>query len=163
MDKKLLMKVGIGAGVLVLVYLAYKKFIAKPAETKSIEAEEATADETAETLVPTTAATETPRTKKKITNVTIPAQDLVSSPPSRRKQGITSEEVEKIKSERRRLKQLGVKGEALKKGLSDFAQQNGISYNAFEKFRERNQKTALANQFAGFMDLDSRDMQGQMM
>ena len=38
MDKKLLMKVGIGAGVLVLGYLAYKKFAAKPAETKSAEA-----------------------------------------------------------------------------------------------------------------------------
>jgi hypothetical protein len=39
MDKKLLMKVGIGAGVLVLGFLAYKKFVAKPKDTKSAEAE----------------------------------------------------------------------------------------------------------------------------
>ena len=38
MDKKLLMKVGIGAGVLVLGFLAYKKFVAKPKDTKSAEA-----------------------------------------------------------------------------------------------------------------------------
>ena len=162
MNKKLLMQVGIGAGVLVLVYLVYKKFMAKPAETKSTEAE-ATTDETSEAPVTSSATTETPRTKKKITNVTIPAQDLVSSPPPRRKQGITSAEIEKIKAERKRLKELGVKGDAMSSGLREFAEKNGIDYNAFQKFRERNQKTALANQFAGFMDVDSRDVQGQMM
>jgi len=168
MDKKLLMKVGIGAGVLVLGYLAYKKFFTKPAETKSAEAEEATTDEATETGgTKSSEAAETtpviPRTVKNITVTAIPAQDLVSSPSSQEKQGITKAELDKIKAERFRLKKLGVKGIGLKKGLSDFARQNGISYTAFEKFRERNAKTMEANQFAGFMDLDAQDIQGQMM
>jgi len=167
MDKKLLMKVGIGAGVLVLGYLAYKKFFTKPAETKSAEAEETTTDEPTDISEAGSATTETspvaPRTKKNNTTTAIPAQDLVSSPPPREKQGITKADLDKIKAERLRLKKLGVKGIALKKGLSNFAQQNGISYSAFEKFRERNAKTMEANQFAGFMDLDAQDIQGQMM
>jgi hypothetical protein len=173
MDKKLLMKVGIGAGVLVLGFLAYKKFVAKPAETKSAEAEEATTDEATETggtksseaTAPTTETTPvTPRTKKNITTTAIPAQDLVSSPPPRKKRGITSAEVEKMKAERKRLKGLGARRQAIEQGLRDFAQQNGISYTAFEELRQRNVNTMLANQPATFMDFDANnDALGSLM
>jgi hypothetical protein len=168
MDKKLLMKVGIGAGVLVLGYLAYKKFFTKTAETKSAEAEEATTDEATETggtksseAAETTPVT--PRTTKNITTTATPAQDLVSSPPPREKQGITKADLDKMNAEGKRLKKLGGGRKAIEQGLRDFAQQNRISYIAWEQFRERNAKTMEANQFAGFMDLDAQDIQGQMM
>ena len=169
MDKKLLMKVGIGAGVLVLGYLAYKKFFTKTAETKSAEAEEATTDEASETgstKISEAAETTpvTPRTKKNITTTAIPAQDLVSSPPPRKKRGITSAEVEKMKAERKRLKGLGARRQAIEQGLRDFAQQNGISYSAFEELRQRNANTMLANQPAAFMDFDANnDALGSLM
>jgi hypothetical protein len=173
MDKKLLMKVGIGAGVLVLGYLAYKKFYTKPAETKSAESEEATPNEatdatsgtksseagSATTDDPTNA---TPRTTKKITTTTA-AKDLVSSPPTKRKQRITSEEVEKIKAERKRLKELGLKGVALQGELKAFATKNDINFEAFQQLRQRNLNTLLANQNAGFMDFDTNDRLGRLM
>jgi hypothetical protein len=172
MDKKLLMKVGIGAGVLVLGYLAYKKFIAKPAETKSAEAEEATTDEATETggtksseaTAPTTETTPvTPRTKKNITTTEIPV-DAVSSPPPRKKRGITNAELEKMNAEGKRLKKLGARRKAIEQGLRDFAQQNDINYIAYEKFRERNTKTIEANQPATFMDFDANvDALGSLM
>lgn len=152
MNKKLLTKVGIGAGLLVLAYLAYKKFMDKPAETKSTEAEEAPANEPLETL----AKVETSSPKKKISVTNIDSALPVSD---KRKRGITSAEVDKIKGERKRLKELGVKGDALQSGLREFAATNGINFDAFQKLRERNEATRLANQFAGFMDIESRDFQ----
>jgi hypothetical protein len=99
MNKKLLMKVGIGAGVLVLGYLAYKKFMDKPAETKSTDAEETPTNEPLESLV----KIETPRTTKKISVTNI---DNVLPVSDKRKRGVTSAELEKMKGERKRLKEI---------------------------------------------------------
>ena len=171
MDKKLLMKVGIGAGVLVLGYLAYKKFYTKPAETKSAESEEATSNEATDATSGTKSSEAGSATtddvpnanppKKKITT-TIAGENLVSSPPPRRKR-ITSEEVGKIKAERKRLKELGLKGVALQGELKAFATKNDISLEAYQRLTQRNVNTLLANQNAGFMDFDTNDRLGSLM
>lgn len=120
MNQKLLMKVGIGAGVLVLGYLAYKKFMAKPAETKSAEAipeEEVVVEAAAPAETPTAVAPKTKNVLKrdvavKAEVVALPAeakytsQDVFLDKERLEKYGLTQSEFEKLVNESNRISNL---------------------------------------------------------
>jgi len=185
MDKKLLMKVGIGAGVLVLGFLAYKKFVAKPAETKSAEAtpeEEVAEQAEAPAETPTAVAPKTKNVLKrdvavKAEVVALPAGSSDDSMPDAlfKRFGITESAYAKVfKKEKEIAKKYAnvrLSSNAPKiKELREFLAQNNISigaYNAAKQFKvkQRSQNVQVTKTpIASFMDFDANnDALGSLM
>lgn len=178
MNKKLITQIAIGAGALILVYLLYKKFMAKPAETKSAETDETLTDSA--TSASTEAATPTKENKnfKQASLTTITGSDAISIGGSDKlfmKFGISQADYDKMMDKRREIKKSlsGIqdvqqrKTEAAKQ-LKAFADANNISYGAFTKAMKakevKRSKESESNQFAGFMDIHANeDVLGSVM
>ena len=163
MDKKLLMKVGIGAGVLVLGFLAYKKFVAKPKDTKSAEAtneeeksveEETKAEPTkAEPTKPTGTTESIAPTKSQSVKSSVVFTEWEGDSAEIREKfkkafGITSEDWKKMQEQvkdyfsRIRVGRDFNREEAIanSKKFRKFAEENNIDFEGYLKARKSNQE-----------------------
>ncbi len=146
MDKKLLMKVGIGAGVLVLGFLAYKKFVAKPKDTKSAEAEteEEEVVESEKPVSESVAPTKSQSVESPIVFTEWEGDGAEVREKFKKAFGITSEDWKKMREKskdismrqgRQRGGREAVQADIQKK-LQKFASENNISYDAYLKASE---------------------------
>lgn len=154
MDKKLLMKVGIGAGVLVLGFLAYKKFVAKPKDTKSAEVETEEEEVESETPTKATPVTESvaPTKSQSVKSSVVFTEWEGDSAEIREKFkkafGITSEDWKKMQEQVKKFfasRRLGrdfnmEEAIANNKQFRKFAEENNIDFEGYLKARKSNQE-----------------------